>query len=154
MITPRRGILLYLALILGLLIFRWLMTPSFIWPLEDFVVSSKYNSFRSLWTRHKGIDLQAPAGTPVLAIGDGVVVFSGIQKGYGKLVIIQQDHYQVLYGHLKEINVAMDQDINKGDTIGFVGQTGNASSAHLHLEIRDPHNGPINPLNVLPTPLR
>ncbi|UPS91936.1 MULTISPECIES: M23 family metallopeptidase [unclassified Bizionia] len=97
---------------------------------------------------HYGMDFTAPRGTPVYASGDGVVTRADSQSsGYGKHIRI--DHgfgYVSLYGHLYKYNVKKNQKVKRGDLIGFVGNTGRSSGAHLHYEIfKDDER--INPLN-------
>ncbi len=87
-------------------------------------------------SRHEGIDLAAPAGTPVTATAAGKVVFAGKDGRYGKTVVI--DHgggYRTRYAHLKKIETKKGKRVERGDVIGRVGKSGNASGAHLHYEV-------------------
>ena len=95
---------------------------------------------------HSGIDLAAPAGTPVFATSDGMVGTAGWPGGYGLLV--ELDHgaaLQTRYGHLAQVNVVPGQSVRKGEIIGYVGSTGRSTGPHLHYEIRVDQR-PINPL--------
>ena len=88
---------------------------------------------------HSGIDLAAQPGTPVQAIGEGVVVFAQEQGSYGNLVIINHSNgMQSRYAHLKDIKVNAGEEVNKGDIVGSVGTTGTPTlkKPHLHFEIR------------------
>ena len=86
---------------------------------------------------HKGQDLAAPSGTPILASADGVVTFAGTSGGYGKMVKIRHSFgYETLYAHLKDINVAHGDSVARGDVIGGMGNTGRSTGTHLHYEIR------------------
>ncbi len=88
---------------------------------------------------HSGIDLSAQPGTPVQAIGEGVVVFAQEQGSYGNLVIINHSSgMQSRYAHLKDIKVNVGEEVNKGDLVGSVGTTGTPTlkKTHLHFEIR------------------
>jgi murein DD-endopeptidase MepM/ murein hydrolase activator NlpD len=88
---------------------------------------------------HSGLDIAAPAGTPVIATATGTVVSAGWNGGYGKAIIIQHnDVQQTLYGHLSEISVQPGQQITQGTVIGLVGSTGNSTGPHLHFESRSP----------------
>ncbi len=86
---------------------------------------------------HSGLDLAAPAGSPVVATGSGTVISAGWNGGYGNAVIIQHsDTQQTLYGHLSKISVQAGETIAQGNVIGLVGSTGNSTGPHLHFESR------------------
>jgi len=89
------------------------------------------------WKVHLGVDLAAPSGTPVRAVGDGKVDFAGVQNGYGQVVIIKHNQSdQTLYAHLSRIGVRTGQQVSQGQNIGAVGQTGWATGPHLHFEFK------------------
>lgn len=102
---------------------------------------------------HKGIDLLAANGTPVLAAKSGKVICATQNRGMGKYIIIRHsDNIITIYGHLSEILVRKDDYLRQGQVIGKVGRTGNAGNrnimSHLHFEIR--HNGvPQDPLGYI-----
>ncbi len=86
---------------------------------------------------HHGIDLDADAGTPISTISDGIVTFAGERGGYGNLVIV--DHgggFETRYAHQEQLTVMEGDLLRAGDTIGFVGSTGNSTGPHLHFEVR------------------
>lgn len=86
---------------------------------------------------HGGVDLAAPAGTPVHATSDGVVVNAGWAGGYGLLVKLSHGGlYETQYGHLRQISVKAGQLVKRGDVIGQVGSTGNSTGPHVHYELR------------------
>jgi len=86
---------------------------------------------------HSGVDLQAIAGTPVLAAQDGTVAFAGPQGAYGNLVVINHTGgLQTRYAQLDTTAVSVGQTVRQGDRIGTVGQTGDATTPHLHFEVR------------------
>ena len=95
---------------------------------------------------YNGVDLAAPAGTPIVAssAGDVIVVRnSGWNGGYGVYVVIRHDNdTQTLYAHNSSNIVSVGQSVVQGQTIGYVGSTGRSTGAHVHFEIR---NGPRNP---------
>ena len=124
-------------------------------PLSFRRISSRFSKNRfhpvlKIYRPHRGLDYAAPAGTPVSAIGDGTVLFSGRKAQYGKLVIIRHPgNWKTYYGHLLKI-VNMERrgkKIKQGQIIGYVGATGLATGPHLHFELRN-HNKPLNPLTV------
>lgn len=105
---------------------------AFIWPLRHLDVSSEFGSRNG---RHKGIDLRAPTGTSIYAAADGVVHFSGRQRGYGKVIILKhENNVQTFYAHNNKNMVSKGQRIRQGELIARVGRTGNASGSHLHFE--------------------
>jgi murein DD-endopeptidase MepM/ murein hydrolase activator NlpD len=87
---------------------------------------------------HEGIDILAPAGTEVRAASRGRVEYSSNgMRGYGNAVIL--DHgggIATLYGHLETIRVQSGETVAAGDVIGTVGRSGNATTYHLHFELR------------------
>jgi murein DD-endopeptidase MepM/ murein hydrolase activator NlpD len=86
---------------------------------------------------HLGVDYAAPTGTPVRTIGDGVVTFAGVQRGYGNVVeISHKDDQSTLYAHLSRIDVRKGQRVGQGDLVGAVGSTGASTGPHLHFEFR------------------
>ena len=88
--------------------------------------------------RHEGTDYAANAGTPVRAIGDGVVVFAGWRGGYGNLIEVRhRNGFVSRYGHLRAFarGVRAGRAVQIGETIGYVGMTGLATGPHLHFEI-------------------
>ena len=91
------------------------------------------------WRNHTGTDYAAAAGTPVRAIGDGVVVFAGRKGGYGNVVDIRHRNGMVSrYGHMRNFatGIRPGTRVAMGSTIGYVGMTGWATGPHLHFEIR------------------
>jgi hypothetical protein len=99
---------------------------------------------------HKGVDYGAPIGTSVRTIGDGAVQFAGVQRGYGKVVLIRHRNGKdsTVYAHLSRIDVKQGQAVAQGETIGAVGMTGMTTGPHLHFEFRV-NNDPVNPTMAL-----
>ncbi len=125
--------------------------PPFVWPVEGYV-SSTYGRRRSGW--HRGIDIKAGRGAVIFAAAAGVVVASGIEPRYGRVVKIEHDDgYVTVYAHNEENLVQRGMRVAAGDPIGTIGRTGRATAHHLHFEIR--RNGSVyNPLYLLPLPAR
>jgi len=128
-----------------------------IWPLAMDgvqVLSSPYGSRvhpRSGGDRfHRGLDLRADEGTPVYAVADGHVARSGRSGAYGNLVLLDHgEGLESLYGHHSRNLVVEGQDVRRGEVIGLVGHTGNATGDHLHFELRW-RGGTVDPWRVLP----
>ncbi len=125
-------------------------------PIEFSRVSSGFTQARfhpvlQEWRAHRGVDYAAPIGTKVRATADAVVEFSGVQNGYGNVVILRHfGKFSTLYGHLDGFAAGVKKGVRveQGDVIGFVGQTGWASGPHLHYEFRI-NDVQQNPLTVV-----
>ena len=101
--------------------------------------SARFHPVLKEWRAHKGIDYAAPTGTPIRAVADGMIAFSGRKGGYGNMVILNhQRPYSTAYGHMSRFAKGMRRGarVNQGDIIGYVGATGLASGPHLHYEFR------------------
>jgi len=98
---------------------------------------------------HKGIDIGAKSGTPIYAVLDGTVVYSGVQGAYGNVVVIEHpDFVMTVYAHNEKNLVSVNDKVTKGQQIATVGSTGNAQGSHLHFEYRLKGKA-INPRKVL-----
>lgn len=98
---------------------------------------------------HGGIDFAAPRGTAIYATGDGEVVFSARQRGYGNLIKIRHAFgYETVYAHLNRRRVQVGDKVKRGDRIGDMGNTGRSTGTHLHYEIRVNGNT-INPAKYI-----
>jgi murein DD-endopeptidase MepM/ murein hydrolase activator NlpD len=98
---------------------------------------------------HDGIDLVAPAGTPVYATGDGVVVGAEPNGRYGNWIRIEHgQNLATVYGHLMAFAPGIEpgERVVRGELIGFVGSTGRSTGAHLHFELQK-DGKPVNPIN-------
>ncbi|HEV7331200.1 MAG TPA: M23 family metallopeptidase [Flavisolibacter sp.] len=125
--------------------------------LLAFPVAGKKSNIGSFWgasrdggrRKHKGIDIFASKGTPVVAITDGVIVERGNTPIGGKVLWLKSSTHgwTAYYAHLDKQSVKEGQYVRKGQVIGTVGKTGNAryTPAHLHFGIYR-ERGPINPL--------
>jgi murein DD-endopeptidase MepM/ murein hydrolase activator NlpD len=89
--------------------------------------------------KHDGIDIPAASGTPVRAGADGRIADAGWRGNYGRLILIRHaGDIETAYAHLSRFvdGLTVGQAVRRGDVIGYVGATGNASGAHLHYEVR------------------
>lgn len=116
------------------------------WPASGTVTSE----FGNRWGRlHAGIDIAAPTGTPIYAAQGGTVIFSGVQSGYGNVVVLSHGGgLTTLYAHQSRVAASNGQSVGQGDNIGYVGNTGRSTGPHLHFETR--YGGsPRNPRGCL-----
>ena len=97
---------------------------------------------------HLGVDYRAPAGSPVIAAADGVVVFAGANGGSGRMVHLRHGNaFETEYLHLSSITVRAGERVRQGELIGRVGSTGLATGPHLDYRVR--RNGAfVNPLTA------
>lgn len=110
----------------------------------------RFDPVRHVWRPHWGVDLAAPAGTPIVAAGDGAVTFAGREGGYGRLITIRHSGaYATRYAHLLRFAPGMriGARVRQGEVIGYVGRSGEATGPHLHFEIRV-GGKPRNPLTM------
>jgi lipoprotein NlpD len=104
------------------------------WPAPGVLISGFGTRERD---NHLGIDLACPEGTPIRAADDGVVLFAGEQRGYGNLILLAHDRDVVtVYAHNARNLVSPGERVARGEEIGRVGRTGNATGPHLHFEVR------------------
>lgn len=109
-------------------------------PIKSGWLSSYYgmrkDPFSGLPAMHKGIDFAGSEGSPVVATGAGMVVWSGPRYGYGNLIEIDHgDGLITRYGHNKKIHVKIGDVVTRGQKIADMGQTGRATGAHVHYEV-------------------
>ena len=101
-------------------------------------ISSRYgvsSSIRS--STHTGLDIAASTGTPIKVVADGTVKFAAYSGSYGYLVKIDHGNgVETWYAHTSKMYVSVGQDVKAGDVIAAVGNTGNSTGPHLHLEVR------------------
>jgi murein DD-endopeptidase MepM/ murein hydrolase activator NlpD len=121
--------------------------PQLAWPIAGKVTSTFETP--GLRPEHEGIDISGSMGEEVRAAAAGRVLWTGSERGYGEMVIL--DHGGGLctaYAHASGILVEPDQTLNAGDPVALVGDSGNARGPHLHFEVR--RNGrPVDPLPYL-----
>lgn len=131
-------------------------TGELLWPLEttDMYIGSLFREVREAFDartgHHIGADLQTVDGDEVWAADGGTVILAEEHLSYGLLVEIDHGNGLVsLYGHLSDITVSVGDKVAPLDVVGHVGETGVATSPHLHFELRR-DDVPINPFEYLP----
>ena len=96
------------------------------------------SNFGTRWGRlHSGIDIGADEGEAICAAKSGRVIFSGTADGYGNYIKI--DHgggLETAYGHCSVLAANVGDEVERGQTIAYVGSTGNSTGPHLHFEVK------------------
>ncbi len=109
-------------------------------------ISSRYGSISSIRSSaHTGLDIAASIGTPIKVVANGTVTFASYSGSYGNLIKVDHGNgVETWYAHTNKMYVTVGQEVKAGDVIATVGNTGNSTGPHLHLEIR------INGIHVNP----
>lgn len=109
------------------------------------------SGFGSRWGEfHYGLDFADQIGAPIHSVSSGTVIEAGPASGFGLWVRVQQDDGTVaVYGHVNEMFVHAGQRVNTGDVIATVGNRGNSTGPHLHLEIWDQAGNKVDPMPYL-----
>lgn len=123
-----------------------------IWPVTGFISSNfggRMSPFGHGTQFHKGLDIAARIGTPIIAAGDGTVILSGQDGAYGISIEINHGSGIVAkYAHMQRAVVREGEWVRRGQVIGYVGMTGRTTGPHLHYEVR--LNGvPVNPMRYI-----
>ena len=127
------------------------------YPLKDVQITQKFGEnatpiYAKLGMRgHNGIDFHAPHGTPVLAMHDGKVTYTGLDGSNGNLLVLlteemfdygdTQAYYKTLYGHLLEFKVKAGEHVKQGQVIALADNTGASTGAHLHIGVKGVRKG-------------
>ncbi|BAV32881.1 peptidase M23 [Sulfuricaulis limicola] len=128
------------------------VTPSG-WPVQGGWISSGFGAradpFNGHQSYHEGVDIASNLGSPVLAMGDGVVTHSGEKSGYGLLVEVTHESGLITrYAHASAVLVRVGDRVQKGQPVAQVGTTGRSTGPHLHFEVV--RNGTsVNPMRYL-----
>jgi murein DD-endopeptidase MepM/ murein hydrolase activator NlpD len=116
--------------------------------ISSYFTNRRFHPVLKYFRPHQGIDYAAPSGTPVSAVADGTVTFSGWKGGNGRLIILRHGSgYESTYGHLSRFakGARRGRRVSQGDVIGYVGSSGLSSGPHLDFRVK--LNG--TPLNFL-----
>lgn len=98
---------------------------------------------------HRGVDYAGPEGSPIHALADGIVTWSGVNGGYGNLVEIEHgDGFRTRYAHNQGNLVALGERVEKGQIIAMLGSSGRSTGAHVHVEVRE-HGAPLDPAHFV-----
>jgi len=114
-------------------------------------LTSRFGECSSLWAHcHTGLDFAAASGTPIHAVADGVVTETAYAGAYGNRTVMRlEDGTELWYCHQTAFATAPGRKVRAGQTIGYVGATGNTTGPHLHLEVRPGGGDPVDPFQAL-----
>ncbi len=123
-----------------------------LWPVQGRITGSfgeRIDPFSGEGAFHRGVDISSEVGTRIIAPADGTILFADFMNGYGRTVMIDHGNgISTLYGHMSGFAVSPGQPVHRGDTVGYVGQSGRSTGPHLHYEVRI-FNTPVNPHKYL-----
>lgn len=123
-----------------------------LWPVEGQVTGSfgeRIDPFNGEGAFHSGVDIGSSYGSQIVAPADGMVIATETLGGYGKTIMIDHGNgISTRYGHLSGFAVTAGQRVQRGDVIGYVGESGRSTGPHLHYEVRI-NNTPVNPYKYL-----
>lgn len=123
-----------------------------IWPVRGRITSSfgeRIDPFLGEGAFHAGLDIAAAYGTPVRVTADGLVVFAGVMRGYGRTIVVDHGHgIRTLYAHLSGLAVTVGQHLDRDEVVGYLGESGRATGPNLHYEVRI-NKAPVNPYRYL-----
>lgn len=123
-----------------------------LWPVEGQVTGSfgeRIDPFNGEGAFHSGVDIGSSYGHPIIAPADGVVTVTETMGGYGKTIMIDHGNgISTRYGHLSGFAVTAGQRVQRGEVIGYVGESGRSTGPHLHYEVRI-NDTPVNPYKYL-----
>ena len=102
-------------------------------------------------TFHNGVDVAVPTGTKLYSAVNGTVTVAQYSETAGNYIRVQTESgWVVTFMHMDTLAVSAGQKIERGDFVGHSGNTGRSTGPHLHLEVRDSNNNPINPIFIVP----
>ena len=123
-----------------------------LWPVEGQVTGSfgeRIDPFNGEGAFHSGVDIGSSYGHAIVAPASGVVTLTETMGGYGKTIMIDHGNgISTRYGHLSGFAVTTGQHVQRGDVIGYVGESGRSTGPHLHYEVRI-NDTPVNPYKYL-----
>jgi murein DD-endopeptidase MepM/ murein hydrolase activator NlpD len=110
------------------------------WPVNGGWMSSNFgmrnDPFTGHRSHHRGVDIASPMGSPIMAMGDGVVTYAGPKTGYGNMVEVNHGQgYATRYAHASAVIVKVGDVVSRGQTVAKVGTSGRSTGPHLHFEV-------------------
>lgn len=130
---------------------RLAAAPS-LWPIQGRIMSSfgsRDDPFNGEGAFHRGVDIHGNFGQPIVSPADGMIESADFRGGYGRTVVISHGNgISTLFGHMSGFAVSAGQHIQRGDVIGYVGQSGRSTGPHVHYEVHI-YKTPVNPYKYL-----
>ncbi|MBD5469907.1 MAG: peptidoglycan DD-metalloendopeptidase family protein [Lachnospiraceae bacterium] len=119
------------------------------------LISSNYGDrihpITKVRTTHKGVDIAVPTGTKLYSAVKGTVTVAHYSDTAGNMVTIKNDTgWTVTFMHMNSIAVSVNQKVERGDFVGYSGNTGNSTGPHLHLQVNDANGNTVNPIFIIP----
>ena len=120
---------------------RWVL------PVSGYHLTGRFGDRSSLWsTVHTGLDFAASTGTAIHAIAAGTVTGAGWANAYGyRTIVTLGDGTEIWYCHQSRMDVTVGTHVQRGQVIGAVGDTGNSTGPHVHVEVRPGGGAPVDP---------
>ncbi len=115
----------------------YVITSPYGWRVHPVYGTSKF---------HSGLDIGVYSGTPLYSLTDGIVIFSGVQSGYGNIIMVSHGNIISVYAHCSKLVAAAGQQVKGGQLIAYSGNTGVSTGPHLHYEIRKTNGETTDPL--------
>jgi murein DD-endopeptidase MepM/ murein hydrolase activator NlpD len=125
------------------------LAASFSLPTFSYTITSTYGQSGALWSsgQHTGLDFAGSAGAPLKAVHSGTITSAGYSGSYGYRTVLQlDDGTEIWYAHQSSIEVSVGQKVTTGQTIGRMGDSGNVTGVHLHLEVRTAGGSAMDPM--------
>jgi len=119
-------------------------------PVDGYHLTARFGEW-GLWSSyHTGLDFAAPYGSPIKAMAGGTVTEVGYDGSYGnKVVITLDDGTELWFCHMSETAASSGEEVRAGDVIGYLGDTGNTTGPHLHVEVRPGAGDPVDPYEAM-----
>lgn len=119
------------------------------------LISSNYGDrihpITKVRTTHKGVDIAVPTGTKLYSAVKGTVTVARFSETAGNMVTVKNSTgWTVTFMHMDSIAVSVNQEVEKGDFIGYSGNTGNSTGPYLHLQVNDASGNTVNPIFIIP----
>jgi murein DD-endopeptidase MepM/ murein hydrolase activator NlpD len=121
-------------------------------PVKGYRLTARFGQQSSLWSSgaHTGLDFAGASGSKIVSVASGTVVSAGYEGSYGNRTVVKlSDGTEISYSHQSRFVAKAGDKVQSGELIGYTGSTGNVTGPHLHLEVKPPGSGLVDPARVL-----